>query len=112
MQRQLLHLLSPRDYPPEYPIRPGKEGFIHLCSPEQAQTVLTRFFEGGPAYALLIDPVLEPCIRDEDSYGHGVYPHLYGNLTQQHVLACFEIDAQHSVPEATRQARKTSSSSG
>lgn len=86
MNRTLLHLIAPDAWPPSFPIAGGTEGFIHLCTPAQADAVLGRFFGGGPAWALVVDPAVEEHVRDEDTYGHGAYPHLYAPLEEHHVV--------------------------
>jgi uncharacterized protein (DUF952 family) len=91
MARTLLHLVAREAWPPSFPITPGPEGFIHLCTPAQAEAVLGRFFGGGPAWALVIAPAVEAAVRDEDTYGHGAYPHLYGTIEAQQVLARVEV---------------------
>lgn len=60
----------------------ASEGFIHLCTPEQLAGVLARFFAGKTdTIALHLDDTkLYGEVRWEDSYGHGVFPHLYAPL--------------------------------
>ncbi len=104
MPRTLLHLIALDGWPPSFPIAPGPEGFIHLCTPAQAEAVLGRFFAGGPAWALVVDAAVEPDVRDEDSYGHGAYPHLYAPLWEEQVLARLQISASRPVAEAVAEA--------
>lgn len=58
------------------------EGFVHLCHRQQALEVLERHFdiENRPVLAFVIDEsrLLSP-VKDEET-GHGVFPHLYGEL--------------------------------
>lgn len=72
----------------------GPDGFVHLCWSHQAADVLRRHFEGGPATALVVDrDALAPeRLREEDSYGHGAYPHYYGELARDWVVASHRLE--------------------
>ncbi len=78
--------LCPRDdgaAPPSGPIAPAPGAdFVHLCDPEQLESVRTRHFGGGAVWVISIDPeALDPAaLIREDSYGHGVFPHYYGTI--------------------------------
>ena len=58
------------------------EGFVHLCHRQQALDVLERHFDidNRPGLAFVLDEsrLLSP-VKDEET-GHGVFPHLYGEL--------------------------------
>lgn len=73
----------------DFPTAVGPEGFVHLCWGHQAAEVLRRHFGGGPARALVIDvDALDATLfRQEDTYGHGAYPHYYGPLSKDWVVA-------------------------
>lgn len=59
----------------------AKEGFVHLCLPEQVDGVRARFFAGRSAIAIVLDAArFGSPLRFEDSYGHGSFPHLYGAI--------------------------------
>ncbi len=86
----LIHLV-PLDAPT--PALPGAEGFVHLCWPEQVPAVIRRHFADGPALALVLDEstLAGPLLREEDSYGHGAYPHFYGPLSPDWVIGQREV---------------------
>jgi uncharacterized protein (DUF952 family) len=89
----LIHLLSRTEWeraqeagvyaPPSL----ATEGFLHLCTTEQLPGVVQRFFAGkGDTVALHLDETkLTGEIRWEDSYSHGVFPHLYAPLNLEAV---------------------------
>lgn len=56
--------------------------FVHLCREDQLDAVRVRHFPGRALWAHAIDPAhLDPAaLREEDSYGHGAYPHYYGAI--------------------------------
>lgn len=68
----------------------AQEGFLHLCTEEQLPGVLARYFSGCTELLFLqIDEArLTAPLRWEDSYGHGVFPHLYGPLPKTAVIQC------------------------
>jgi len=84
----LLHVLLLSDAavftPPLHPPSLDAEGFIHCCHPHQLQDVLTRHFHGHDEVMVLpIDPQHLPTglrVVDEDLYGHGAFPHIYGEV--------------------------------
>lgn len=59
-----------------------REGFIHSSHRNQIIGVANRVFEGRVDLVILcIDTNrLEPDVKEEDSYGHGVYPHIFGPI--------------------------------
>ncbi len=91
----LIHLLSRAEWdqarlagvhaPPSL----ASEGFIHLCTPEQLPGVILRFFANqGDILALKLDETkIIGEIRWEDSYGHGLFPHLYAPLNLDAVIS-------------------------
>ncbi len=90
----LIHLLSRAEWgqarlagvhaPPSL----ASEGFIHLCTPEQLPGVVARFFANqSDILALELDETkIIGEIRWEDSYGHGLFPHLYAPLNLEAVI--------------------------
>ncbi len=58
------------------------EGFIHCAYAEQVAGVVGRFYAGQTGLLVLeIDPAgLAAAVVDEDSYGHGSFPHVYGGI--------------------------------
>jgi uncharacterized protein (DUF952 family) len=90
----LIHLLSRTEWeraresgiyaPPSL----ATEGFLHLCTEEQVSGVLARFFAGrDDVVALHLDEAkLSGEVRWEDSYGHGVFPHLYAPLNHEAIV--------------------------
>jgi uncharacterized protein (DUF952 family) len=87
--RFLYHLLPGESARSSSGVRPaGQDPFIHLCRFDQLAAVRSRYFPGGPAVALIIDPTaLDPKkLREEDSYGHGSFPHYYGEIPPQAIL--------------------------
>lgn len=65
------------------------EGFIHLSTEAQWRTTLTRFFADQPDVVLLTldETRFLAELRYEDSYGHGVFPHLYGPLNLDAIVS-------------------------
>ena len=59
-----------------------KEGFIHSSHRNQILDVANRIFGSRTDLVILcIDSdLLEPEVKEEDSYGHGVYPHIFGPI--------------------------------
>ena len=70
------------------PAPPNAEGFVHLCWGPQVASVLERHFAGQAAVALVLDlKALSPdLLREEDSYGHGAFPHYYGVIPLECIL--------------------------
>lgn len=87
----LYHLFSAPGF--EFESRPSSlqtEGFVHLSSAEQLLGTAERWFaEHQQVKILVLDPNgLTHPLRWEDSYGRGEpYPHLYGPLEPQAVVA-------------------------
>ncbi|MGC4044018.1 MAG: DUF952 domain-containing protein [Armatimonas sp.] len=91
----LIHLLSRTEWEQARqgkdsyaPASLASEGFIHLCAPEQLPGVLERYFVGKTdTVALHLDEdKLQGEVRWEDSYGHGLFPHLYAPLNLNAVI--------------------------
>ena len=96
MKTPLLHLLKDGQLLPEGDIAPsGSAQFIHLCTVEQVAGVRERFFDGGPVLVLVLAPErLEGDVRWEDSYGHGLFPHLYGKISDTAVIRRVHLAAE------------------
>jgi uncharacterized protein (DUF952 family) len=98
----LIHLLSRAEWataqsagvhaPPSL----TSEGFVHLCTPEQLPGVVSRFYAGrDDVLALTLDESrLIGEVRWEDSYGHGLFPHLYAPLNVEAVVSLSNTDAK------------------
>ena len=82
-----------------------REGFIHSSHRDQILCVANRIFAGRSDLVILcIDAdLLEPEVKEEDSYGHGVYPHIFGPINRdavRHVVAFPSgADGRFSLPE-------------
>lgn len=69
------------------------EGFVHLCRAEQVADVRRRHFAGQRVRALVLDAArLEAPVVEEDLYGHGAFPHLYGPIPADAVVAEVEVE--------------------
>jgi uncharacterized protein (DUF952 family) len=66
-----------------------REGFIHLCTEAQLSGVVERFYQGQRDMLLLtIDPTrLHAELRYEESEPDEAFPHLYGALNLDAVIA-------------------------
>lgn len=67
----------------------GDEGFIHFSTTEQIPDTSRRYYAGvTDLLVVTVDAtVLEDELRWEDLHGTGVYPHLYGPLPTDAVVA-------------------------
>jgi uncharacterized protein (DUF952 family) len=66
-----------------------KEGFIHCSRPDQILTIANRFYKGmTDLLALWIDPRKVRAEVRWDSVGDQVFPHIYGALNIDAVVAC------------------------
>ncbi len=65
------------------------DGFIHCSWAHQVASTANRFYAGQDDLVLLVlDPVrLTAPVRDEDLYGHGAFPHVYGPFNRDAVGA-------------------------
>jgi uncharacterized protein (DUF952 family) len=84
----LYHVLPGLEPGPPRPILRAGAPFIHLCRFDQLEDVQRRHFGGRAVIALMIDAnALDPAsLRDEDSYGHGRYPHYYADIPAPAIL--------------------------
>ncbi len=66
-----------------------REGFIHLCTEAQLSGVVERFYQGQRGMLLLtVDPSrLHAELRYEESEPGEAFPHLYGALNLDAVIA-------------------------
>lgn len=71
------------------------EGFIHCCAEAQIQTVIGNHFQEHSGLLLLrIDPeAVQAEIRYEPGTGGELYPHIYGLLNRDAVVATEQIAA-------------------
>ncbi len=79
-------------------LRPGSlatEGFVHLSWPRQLAGTAARFYAGAPDHLVLVvdparltDPVVEEQATDVDDR----FPHLYGPLPVDAVVAVHRLD--------------------
>lgn len=67
----------------------AREGFIHLSQATQVPGTAARWYAAAQDLWLLVLDVqrLEAEVRWEDSYGHGVFPHLYGAIPLETIAA-------------------------
>lgn len=83
----------------------AREGFIHASTPEQVLGSATRHFAGQrDLVLLLIDPArVRAEIRYEGRPGGAQYPHIYGPLDLEAVVAVLDLpvspDGSFSLPE-------------
>jgi uncharacterized protein (DUF952 family) len=70
------------------------EGFVHLSEAAQLSDTIARHFAGVVDLVVLrLDESALGDVRHEDLYGHGVFPHLYGPVPLDAVLAVETVDA-------------------
>ncbi len=69
------------------------DGFVHCCTVDQLEFVVTNHFEGaGDLWALELDPVaLGDALRWEPSEGPGAFPHVYGPVPLSAVVAAAPV---------------------
>lgn len=72
------------------------EGFIHLSTKEQVAGVLERYYQNVPDLLLLeIDPnKLTHNLRYEAATNNEHFPHLYGKLNKDAVVAVEQIKSE------------------
>lgn len=72
------------------------EGFIHFCYADQRPGVWQRFWaaETAPVVLLTVDPdeVGEALVDENTSGGTELFPHLYGPLPLDAVIAVHDVD--------------------
>lgn len=70
-----------------------RSGFIHLSGRAQVGTTATRFFADEPrlVVAAVDDRRLGPGLRWEAASDGGIFPHLYGVLPLDAVVAVYEV---------------------
>ncbi len=75
---KLIHLCTNPDVG-QSGIEPGPEGFIHLCTEDQVEAVIARFFATTEVVEAWVDrsSLEAEKLRFEDTYGHGAFPHYY-----------------------------------
>ncbi len=108
MTSVLLHVLTPDDHQSFagdlawQPRSLKAEGFIHLCTPAQLAGVRQRFFAGRDLVVLLLNgDALAHHVRSEDTYGHGMFPHLYAPLDRAWLLRHVLVRATDALPAHT-----------
>jgi uncharacterized protein (DUF952 family) len=74
-----------------------RDGFIHLSTAGQLAGTLERHFAGqGDVQLCAVDvDALGDQVRWEESRGGALFPHLYGDLTLEVVLAYGPLDYEH-----------------
>ncbi len=77
------------------------EGFIHCSTREQLSATVARHFAGMSGLVLLwiSAEAVESILKWEDTSGHGVFPHLYGELPTAAVIrtSSFAVEADGAV---------------
>lgn len=71
-----------------------KEGFIHCCTQEQVPGVLVRYFNGKKqllALSIDADIITAPIQYEFSSSLNETFPHIYGAINIESVLAIAEI---------------------
>ncbi len=70
------------------------DGYIHLSGADQVAETASRHFAGRPDLVLLAVDVarLGPALRWERSRGGQIFPHLYGSLPVDAVVAQYSLD--------------------
>src|SRR5207302_1811480 len=92
--RRIYHLVPRADWErtPEAPYRPPSfptEGFIHCANADQVAWAANKFYAGADDLLVLtVDPArLRSPVRDEDAGGGKLFPHVYGPLDRDAVVA-------------------------
>ncbi|MCW5910781.1 MAG: DUF952 domain-containing protein [Cyclobacteriaceae bacterium] len=64
------------------------EGFIHCCTQQQVEGVLSRYFKGQTGLLMLeIDESkLQPGLRFEKSTNDELFPHVYGAINKSAIV--------------------------
>lgn len=75
------------------------EGFIHLCTHTQLGAVRQRHFPDQRLVVLSLDARRLSDVRFEDTYGHGVFPHLYGALPVGAILSVTSVGIDDVITE-------------
>ncbi len=96
--RELFHLVVPADWnaaletgqyePPSL----AEEGFIHLSFAHQVERSANRFYPDAPRLLALRVDARELVVVEEDTSGHGAFPHLYGFLPTKMVIEVVELE--------------------
>ena len=68
------------------------EGFIHCSFRDQLETVLQRYYKDAEKVLILeIDPTkLTSRLIEEPSTNNEIYPHIYGKINRQAIIAVKE----------------------
>ena len=81
----------------------AKEGFVHASFPEQVLAVANALFRGEPDLVLL---VIDPERLDAPLFVEGGYPHIYGPVKVDAVVAALDFppgpDGRFGWPEGIR----------
>ena len=81
------------------------EGFIHASNADQIVDTANLIFSGRDDLLILtIDPdQLTSPVKEEDLYGHGAHPHIYGPINRPAILSSTDFpcspDGTFSLPE-------------
>ncbi|GHN01236.1 hypothetical protein WSM22_27250 [Cytophagales bacterium WSM2-2] len=80
---------SQKDKPDFLPADYHKEGFIHCCTSEQLAGVMERYFKGKTGLALLHldESKLKAELKFEASTNDEEFPHLYGAINREAIIA-------------------------
>ncbi len=64
------------------------EGFVHLSHPHQIEATANRFYRDLPTLTVLVLSAdsTRAHVREEDTTGHGVFPHHYGPIATDAVV--------------------------
>jgi uncharacterized protein (DUF952 family) len=96
--RRIYHLVPRAEWErtPDAPYRPASlaaEGFIHCANADQVAWAANKFYAGaGDLLVLTIDAArLTSPLRDEDAGGGESFPHIYGPLDRDVVVAAVPL---------------------
>jgi uncharacterized protein (DUF952 family) len=84
---------SQKEEPDFTPVDFHKEGFIHCCTEAQLAGVIERYFKGKPGLVLLHldERKLKAELKFEISTNHERFPHLYGAINREAIIAVIKL---------------------
>jgi glutathione S-transferase len=100
--RRIYHLVPRADWgrAPDAPYRPAPfaaDGFIHCANADQVAWAANKFYaDADDLLVLTIDAArLTSPLRDEDAGGGESFPHIYGPLNRDAVVAAVPLTRDH-----------------